>query len=67
MLGYKEAQKLFKKKHGKIAKSSWIANILSDHGKTSGPAHSRKGDYKYPCPPLERPKLEKILKELKMI
>ena len=60
-------QELFKKRYDKTAKTSWIANVLSDHGKTSGPAHSRKGDYKYPCPPSARPKLEKILKELKMI
>ncbi len=66
-MGYKEAQQLYKKKHGKLAKSSWIAQILSEHGKTSGPAHSRKGDYKHPCPPSERPKLTKLLKELKMI
>lgn len=66
-MGYKEVAQLYKKKHGKLAKSSWIAQILSEHGKTSGPAHSRKGDYKYPCPDAERPKLEKILKELKMI
>ena len=66
-MSYKEAQELFKKRHGKVAKSSWIAHVLSDHGKTSGPAHSRKGDYKYPCPTSERTKVEKILKELKMI
>ena len=66
-MSYKEAQELFKKRHGKVAKSSWIAHVLSDHGKTSGPAHSRKGDYKYPCPPSERTKVEKILKELSMI
>jgi len=67
MMSYKDAQQLYKKRHGKLAKSSWIANVLSDHGKTSGPAHSRKGNYKYPCPASERPKLEKILKELRMI
>jgi len=66
-VGYKEAAQLYKKKYGKLAKSSWIAQILSEHGKTSGPAHSRKGDYKYPCPPSERSKVEKLLKELKMI
>ncbi|MEX0656966.1 MAG: hypothetical protein WD154_05430 [Nitrosopumilaceae archaeon] len=66
-MGYKEAQLLYKKKYGKLAKSSWIAHVLSDNGKTSGPAHSRKGNYKYPCPDSERKNLEKILKELKMI
>ena len=67
MLGYREAQQLYKKRHGKLAKSSWIAQILSENGKTSGPAHSRKGDYKYPCPPGDRKNLEKLLRELKMI
>jgi len=66
-MGYKEAQQLYKKKYGITAKTSWIAQVLSDHGKTSGPAHSRKGDYKYPCPPANRSKVEKVLKELKMI
>jgi hypothetical protein len=67
IMGYSEVQKLFKKRHGKLAKSSWIAHILSDHGKTRMKSPARKGDYKYPCPPEERPKLEKILKELGMI
>lgn len=67
MLTYKEAQGLFKERIGTTAKSSWIANVLSDHGKTSGKAHSRQGDYKYPCPKMHKKNLEKILKELKMI
>ncbi|WP_182133242.1 hypothetical protein [Nitrosopumilus sp. b1] len=66
-MGYREAQQLYKEKHGKLAKSSWIAQILSEHGKTKGKAPTRKGNYKYPCPDSERPKLEKLLKELKMI
>ena len=66
-MGYREAAKEYKKRHGKLAKSSWIAQILSEHGKTSGRAHSRKGNYKYPCPPAERKNLEKLLKDLKMI
>ena len=66
-MGYAEAKELYKKKHNKALKNSWIANVLSDHGKTNGKSPSRKGDYKYPCPPSERLKLEKILKELKMI
>ena len=66
-MGCAEARELYKKKHNKALKNSWIANVLSDHGKTNGKSPARKGDYKYPCPPLERPKLEKILKELKMI
>jgi len=66
-MGYAEAKEQYKKKHDKTLKNSWIANILSDHGKTNGKAPSRKGDYKYPCPKDVRPKLTKILKELKMI
>ena len=66
-MSYAEAKELYKKKHNKALKNSWVAHVLSDHGKTSGPAHSRKGDYKYPCPPSERTKVEKILKELSMI
>ena len=41
--------------------------MLSDHGKTHGQSSARKGDYKYPCPNDVRPKLEKVLKELKML
>lgn len=66
-MGYREAALEYKKKYGKLAKSSWIAQILSEHGKTNGPAHSRKGAYKYPCPQSARKNLEKLLKELKMI
>lgn len=67
MMGYKEARELYKKKHGKTAKNSWIAQIRAEHGKTSGPSPNRKGDYKYPCPKEDKPKLTKLLKELKMI
>lgn len=66
-MGYAEARELYKKKHNKTLKNSWIANILSDNGKTHGKSPSRKGAYKYPCPNNVRPKLTKILKELKMI
>jgi len=66
-LSYKKAQEIFKKRHGITAKTSWIAHIKSDHKKTSGPAKSRTGDYKYPCPQKHRRDLEKVLKELKMI
>ena len=66
-MGYAEARELYKKKHGKALKNSWIAQVLSEHGKTRSISPTRKGDYKYPCPNDARPKLEKILKELKMI
>ena len=66
-MGYKETRELYKQKHNKARKNSWIAHVLSDHGKTHGKSPARKGDYKYPCPDEIRPKLEKILKELKML
>ncbi len=66
-MGYAEAIELYKKRHNKALKNSWIAHVLSDHGKTHCKSATRKGDYKYPCPNEVRPKLEKILKELKMI
>ena len=31
---YKEAQRIFKEKYGVIPKSSWIADIRSENGKT---------------------------------
>jgi hypothetical protein len=54
MLGYREAREAYKKKYNKAVK-------------TSSQSPKREGDYKYPCPDEVRPKLEKILKELKMI
>ncbi len=66
-MSYAEAKELYKKKHNKSLKNSWVAHVLSDHGKTHGKSPARKGDYKYPCPNDVRSKLEKILKELKMI
>ena len=66
-MGYAEARNLYKQKHNKSLKNSWIAHVLTDHGKTSRKSATRKGDYKYPCPDEVRPKLEKILKELKML
>ena len=66
-MGYAEARDAYKKKHVKVLKNSWIANVLSDFGKTSNKSPSRKGEYKYPCPVDVRPNLVKILKELKML
>ena len=66
-MGYAEAKEAYKKKHGKVLKNSWIAQILNENGKTKRQSSARKGDYKYPCPDDVRPKLEKVLKELKMI
>ena len=66
-MGYAEAKEVYKTKYGKTLRNSWIAHVLDIHGKTRRKAPSRKGDYKYPCPSNVRPKLEKILKEQKMI
>ena len=66
-MGYEEAKVAYKKKHGKVLKNSWIAQILNENGKTKGQSPARKGDYKYPCPSDVRPKLVKVLKDLKMI
>lgn len=64
---YKEAIELYKKKYNGHVKSSYIADILSAHGKTKRKATSREGDLKHPCPKDIRSNLEKVLKELKMI
>ncbi len=66
-MGYAEARDAYKKKHDKVLKNSWIAHVLNDNGKITKQSPARKGDYKYPCPNDVRPKLEKILKDLKMI
>ena len=65
---YEEAQKLYKKNYGKVVKTCWIADILRSHGKTKRKSWNRIGDKPmYPCPENVRPKLEIVLKELKMI
>ena len=64
---YKEAIDLYKKKYNGNVKSSYIADILHAHGKTKRKEASRKGSYKYPCPEIIRPKLEKVLSELNML
>ena len=66
-MSYKEVQGIYKERFGKTAKSSWIAQIKSEHGKTSGPSPNRDCDYKHPCPDSERKRLTKLLKELKII
>ena len=66
-MGYAEAREAYKKKHGKSVKNSWIAHTLSMYSKTTRQSPSRKSDFKYPCPDDVWPKLESILKELKML
>jgi hypothetical protein len=66
-LSYKQARQVFKEKFGISARSSWIADIKNEHGKTKGPSPNRPGEYKYPCPDVHRANLTKILKSLKMI
>ena len=64
---YQEAHDLYKKKYGTHIKSSYIADVLSTHGKTKRKTPNRKGAYAYPCPKEVRSNLEKVLKELKML
>lgn len=65
---YKKAQQIFKKRYNSTVKTCWIADIKSKHGKTTRKAPNRINKKpKYPCPKEIRPKLEKILKELRMI
>jgi len=64
---YQEAHDLYKKKYGRHVKSSWIADVLSSHGKTKRKSPARKGKYKHPCPDDVRPNLEKLLRELGML
>lgn len=65
---YAEAQIKYKKRHGIVPKTCWIAHVKSLHGKTRGPAHNRMGkDRKHPCPEDKIPLLEAILRKLGMI
>lgn len=64
---YQEAHDLYKKRYDRHVKKSWIADVLSSHGKTKRKSPLRRGKYKYPCPDEVRPKLEKVLQELKML
>ncbi len=65
---YSQAQRIYKKQHGIVVKTCWIADIKNKHGKTTRKAHNRIGKKPmYPCPDNVFPKLEKILKELRMI
>ncbi len=65
---YAQAQKLYKERTGKTVKTCYIADIKRKHGTTKHKAWNRIGNKpKYPCPSDVFPKLEKILKELKMI
>ena len=66
-MSYKQARQVFKEKFGISVRSSWIADIKNEHGKTKGPSPNRPGEYKYPCPDVHRANLTKILKSLKMI
>ena len=52
-MSYKEVQRIYKEQFGKTAKSSWIAQIKSENGKTSGPSPNRDGDYKHHVPILK--------------
>lgn len=65
---YSQAQRIYKKRHRKVVKTCWIADIKSKYGKITKKAPNRIGKKPmYPCPEDISPKLEKILKELRMI
>ena len=65
---YTEAQEIYKKRYGKTVKTCWIADIKRKHGKTKYKSWNRIGSVpKYPCPDHVFDKLEKTLKELRMI
>jgi len=65
---YKEAGQLYRKYYGKVVQTCWIADVLRSHGKTRHKAWNRIGEKPMkPCPEDVRPKLERVLKELRMI
>ncbi len=65
---YDEAQELFEEKYNFTVNSSWIAHVLSIHGKTKHKASNRLGKkVSNPCPDNIRPKLEIVLIELGML
>ena len=65
---YSQAQDLYRKRHGKVIKTCWIADVLRSHGKTKRKAWNRIGSKPlYPCPPNIKKQIETVLKELNMI
>ena len=65
---YQQASNVYKKRYGRTVKTCWIADVKRKHKKTKHKSWNRIGiKPKYPCPDSVFPKLEKILKELKMI
>ena len=68
LVTYEKAQIIYKKRHGKIVKTCWIADVKRKYGKTKHQSWNRIGKKpKHPCPVNILPNLEKILKELHMI
>jgi hypothetical protein len=67
---YKEIQLKVKQDAGFLPKTCWIAHVLSDHGKTRGPAHNRKSKSKRVCPcddPTRYAAIKEALSALRMI
>ena len=68
LMTYTQAANIYKKRHGRVVKTCWIADVKRRHGKTKHESWNRIGvEPKYPCPDHVFPRLETILKELRMI
>jgi len=66
---YKSIQRATRGRYGFVAKSCWIAHVLSDNGKTTRVAHNRQNPNcrVHPCPPDKRVRLERVLRSFGMI
>lgn len=65
---YHQASTLYLQRYERTIKDCWIADLKRFYGKTSRVATNRIGNtIKNPCPERIWSKLEKILKELRMI
>ncbi len=64
---YRQAREIYKKRHDKIIKDGWIAEILRSYNKTTRKAPNRTNIPINPCPKKIQGKLKKILRELGMI
>jgi hypothetical protein len=69
MVTYKKIQEAVKEEYGFVAKTCWIAHILSDYGLTKGKSHNRidPNVRKYPCPQSKRFQIEQTMKRFKII
>lgn len=63
---YREIQCHVKQRSGFVAKTCWIAHVLSDHGLTKRQAPNRADPTSrvHPCPAAKRAAIEEALREL---